>query len=201
VDPGTITQQLLAAREGGRAERDRLLESVYSQLKQIAVNSLRGGRGSATLDATDLLHETYLRLVNQTQADWRDRGHFFAVAARAMRQIAVDHARRRHALKRGGPGRAETLDEAHASFTPSPEDVLDIDAALRRLEALSPRLVEVVELCFFAGMTTEEAAAALDVSPRTVKRDWQKARTLLYALIHGPVPPPIACSEGDRRSR
>lgn len=191
MDPGTITQQLLAVREGGREERDHLLEAVYAQLKQIAVNSLRGGRGSATLDATDLLHEAYLRLVDQTQVDWRDRGHFFAVAARAMRQITVDHARRRHAAKRGGPARLETLDEAQASWTPSPEVVLDVDAALRRLEAVSPRLVAVVELCFFAGLTTEEAAAALEVSPRTVKRDWQKARALLYALVRGPAPPPM----------
>ncbi len=185
MDPGSITQQLLAVREGGRGERDQLLEALYGQLKRLAVNSLRGQRGSATLDATDLLHEAYLRLVDQTRVDWRDRGHFFAVAARAMRQITVDHARRRHAQKRGGRDAAAELDERHASWTPSPEDVLDVDAALRRLETVSSRLVEVVELCFFAGLTTEEAAETLGVSSRTVKRDWQKAKALLYALVRG----------------
>ncbi len=185
MDPGVITQQLLAVRDGGREQRDALLAGVYAHLKQLAVNTLRGNRGSPTLDATDLLHEAYLRLVDQTRVDWRDRAHFFAVAARAMRQITVDHARRRHAQKRGGAVQAVSLDEERAVWTPTLEDVLDVDAALRRLESTSPRLVEVVELFFFAGLSTEEAAAALGVSTRTVKREWQKAKALLYALLRG----------------
>lgn len=183
MDQPQITQQLLAAREGGRAARDRLLESVYGSLKQLAVSRLRQRGSSPTLDATDLVHEAYLRLVDQTQVDWRDRGHFFAVAARAMRQITVDHSRRRRAGKRGGESVRTTLGDPPAHQAVSIEEILAIDQALKRIEQVSPRLVEVVELCFFAGLTTEEVAKVQGVSARTVKRDWQRAKALLLALL------------------
>ena len=182
--PGDITQCLLALRHGGRAEVDALFSLVYDRLRVMARGRLRDSPGQ-TLDATALVHETFLRFVDATRLDFNDRQHFFAVAARAMRQIVVDHARRRLAAKRGG-GLAHTTDiEGHAVGGPRLDDVLAIDEALTRLAETSPRLVEVVELCFFAGLTTDEAGEALGVSGRTVKREWQKARMLLQALLRG----------------
>jgi RNA polymerase sigma factor (TIGR02999 family) len=185
MDPTAITQRLLEAREGGKEARDRLLESVYGSLKQLAVSQLRGRDRAPTLDATDLVHEAYLRLVDQTQVDWRDRQHFFAVAARAMRQITIDHARRRRSHKRGGSAVVVTLDEARVGSGSSPDELLAIDEALTRIESTSPRLVEMIELCFFAGMTIEEAAALQHVTSRTVKRDLRRAKSLLYAVLNG----------------
>ena len=132
------------------------------------------------------MHEAYLRLVDQTRVDWKDRGHFFAVAARAMRQIAVDHARRHCAAKRGAGRRDVTLDDvAPARGDLSIEEVLDVDRALGELASSSPRMVRVVELCVFAGLTVEEAAGVLDVGTATVKREWRKAKAVLYQLIRG----------------
>jgi RNA polymerase sigma factor (TIGR02999 family) len=182
--PGDITQRLLALRHGGRAEVDALFSLVYDRLRVMARSRLRASPGQ-TLDATALVHEAFLRFVDATQLDFNDRQHFFAVAARAMRQIVVDHARRRLAAKRGG-GLAHTTDiERHAIEIPRLDEVLVIDEALTRLAETSPRLVEVVELCFFAGLTTDEAGEALGMSGRTVKREWQKARMLLQALLRG----------------
>jgi RNA polymerase sigma factor (TIGR02999 family) len=180
--PGDITQCLLALRRGGRAEMDALFSLVYDRLRVIARSRLRTSPGE-TLDATALVHEAFLRFVDATRLDFNDRQHFFAVAGRAMRQIVVDHARRRLAAKRGG-GLVHTDDvDAHAIGEPRLDEVLAIDEALARLAATSPRLVEVVELCFFAGLTTDEAGEALGLSGRTVKREWQKARMLLQALL------------------
>jgi len=180
--PGDITQCLLAMRHGGRAEVDALFSLVYDRLRVMARSRLRASPGQ-TLDATALVHEAFLRFVDATRLDFNDRQHFFAVAARAMRQIVVDHARRRLAAKRGG-GLAHTTDiEGHAIQGLRLDEVLAIDEALTRLAGTSPRLVEVVELCFFAGLTTDEAGEALGVSGRTVKREWQKARMLLQAYL------------------
>lgn len=183
VDPGDITQCLLALRHGGRAEMDALFSLVYDRLRAIARGRLRASPGQ-TLDATALVHEAFLRFVDSTRLDFHDRQHFFAVAGRAMRQIIVDHARRRLAAKRGGGPVSATDPDHHAALGTTPEDVLAIDEALGRLADTSLRLVEVVELCFFAGMTTDEAGEALGVSGRTIKREWQKARMLLQALLH-----------------
>jgi RNA polymerase sigma factor (TIGR02999 family) len=183
--PDDITGQLLAVREGGRPEFDALFDLVYERLKRLARARLRGG-GTPTLDATGLVHEAYLRFVDESRVEWRDRQHFFASAARAMRHIVVDHARRRTAQKRGGARAVTTLAEHHAATVPSAlDDVLAVDAALSRLAGIGPRLVPVVEACYFAGLTIPEAAATLGVSESTVKRDWQKARLLLSALIDG----------------
>ncbi len=180
--PGDITQCLLALRHGGRAEVDALFSLVYDRLRVMARSRLQASPGQ-TLDATALVHEAFLRFVDATRLDFNDRQHFFAVAARAMRQIVVDHARRRLAAKRGS-GLAHTTDiEGHAIGGPRLDEVLAIDEALTRLADTSPRLVEVVELCFFAGLTTDEAGEALGVSGRTVKREWQKARMLLRAFL------------------
>lgn len=180
--PGDITQRLLALRHGGREEMDALFALVYDRLRVIARNRLRASPGE-TLDATALVHEAFLRFVDATRLDFHDRQHFFAVAGRAMRQIVVDHARRRLAAKRGG-GLVHGADvERFAAEGPRPDDVLAIDEALTRLADTSPRLVEIVELCFFSGLTTDEAGEALGVSGRTVKREWQKARMLLQAFL------------------
>ena len=179
-----ITQQLLAARAGGRDAFARLFEVVYPHLRALAHRELRGRPPTPTLGTTALVHEAYLKLVDQTQADWKDRGHFFAVAARALRHIVVDHVRRQRAAKRGGEAPA-ALEHDPAGNAPGAEDVLAIDAALTKLQEVSPRLVQVVELCFFAGLSVEEAAEALQVSERTVKRDWRKAKALLYLELKG----------------
>jgi RNA polymerase sigma factor (TIGR02999 family) len=188
VDAGTITRQLLAVRSGTPAAMEELFALVYEPLKAIARGKSWGGPRTPTLGATALVHEAYLRLVDQTQVDWNDRAHFFAVAARAMRQIAVDHERRRQAAKRGGGQVARPLDDDDVAAPEGPglDDVLTIDAALQRLATISARLVQVVELCFFAGLSTEEAAQVLRTSARTVKRDWRKAKALLLELIHNP---------------
>ena len=187
-----ITQELLLARSGDGGARDRLFSAVYEQLKVIAKRELRLRGRTPTLGATALVHEAYLRLVDQTRVGWKDRGHFFAVAARAMRQIAVDHARRRAAQKRGSGVSAVPIEEGDASIRTALDDVLAVDAALAELSRTRPRLVEVVELCFFAGLSTEEAAEALSTSSRTVKRDWRKAKALLHALIRGEPEAPAA---------
>ncbi len=180
--PGDITQCLLALRRGGRAEIDALFSLVYDRLRAMARSRLRHSPGQS-LDATSLVHEAFLRFVDATRLDFNDRQHFFAVAGRAMRQIVVDHARRRLAAKRGA-GLARAADvEQYALGEPRLDEVLAIDEALARLADTSPRLVEIVELCFFAGLTTDEAGDALGVSGRTVKREWQKARMLLQALL------------------
>ena len=183
---GEITQQLIDARSGGAGAQDRLFAAVYEQLKSLARRELRLRGRTPTLGATALVHEAYLRLVDQTRADWKDRAHFFAVAATAMRHIAIDHARGRGAVKRGSGVGAVELDEACASAPEAAlDDVLAVDAALSSLAETSPRLVQVVELCFFAGLSVEEAAEALFTSPSTIKRDWRKAKALLYVSLTG----------------
>ena len=187
--PGDITQQLLALRQGGRPEMDALFSLVYNRLRVMARSRLRSTPGQ-TLDATALVHEAFLRFVDTTRLEFSDRHHFFAVAGRAMRQIVIDHARRRVAAKRGGGLVVSTDADGYPSRETPLEDVLAIDEALVRLAETSPRLVEVVELCFFAGMTTDEAGEALGVTGRTVKREWQKARMLLHALLRAGQPSP-----------
>jgi RNA polymerase sigma factor (TIGR02999 family) len=183
-----VTQRLIDARSGEAHAVDRLFTAVYSQLKSLARRELRQGGATPTLGATALVHELYLKLVDQTQSSFTDRAHFFAVAAKAMRQITIDHARRKKALKRGSGQAAAELTGSQAISTTELDDVIAVDTALTRLAAMSPRLVRVVELCFFAGLTVEEAAEALGTSPATVKRDWRKARAYLVASLRGDPP-------------
>ena len=175
---GEITELLSAARDGDRVAADRLFALVYRELHRIA--HLQLGSGGESLRTTDLVHETYLKMAQGQAAMPRDRGHFFAVAARAMRQILVDHARRRQAQKRGAGLRADLLDDERMGADTRLEEILAVDAALGRLEALDPRLARLVELRFYAGLSVEETATTLAVSDRTVKRDWRKARAFLY---------------------
>lgn len=178
--PGEITRLLLLWREGEPGSLDRLFPLVYQEMKRVARSQLARGEPGRTLNTTGLVHEAYLKLVDQSRAAINDRHHFFALAARAMRQILVDAARRRAAGKRGAGASDALLDEDEVPAPATPHDVMAVDASLTRLEQLDPRLGRVVEMRFFAGLSVEETAEALEISPRTVKREWRKARAFLY---------------------
>lgn len=181
--PEDITSILLDATAGDRSALDRLFPLVYEQLRAVAHNRLAAERADHTLNTTALVHETYVKLVDQTRVRWQDRSHFFAVAARAMRRILVDHARRHATARRGGSLQRVPLDVANLSLRERADTLLEVDAALERLTKLDPRLGEVVEYRFFGGLTEDEIAEALGVTSRTVRRDWVKARGLLYAWL------------------
>jgi RNA polymerase sigma factor (TIGR02999 family) len=175
-----VTDLLLDIPEGGRQAIDRLLPLVYDELRQIAHRLLLRENSGHTLTTTALVHESYLRLVDQRRAAWADRAHFFAVAAVAMRRILVDYARRQRASKRSAGNQPLPLDDAVALADERADDMLALNEALTGLAALNERLARVVECRFFGGLTTEETAAALDVTTRTVERDWAKAKSWLY---------------------
>ena len=178
-----ITRLLLAWRNGDRDSRDKLAAAVYEPLRRLARGQLRRLRPGATLSSADLVHEAYLKLVDPRQVDFKDRGHFFAVVATAMRHILVDHARRRGARKRGAGDRAQPLEEGALPAPTRDERLVALDEALADLERLDPRLGRVVELRVFGGLSVEEAAEVLAVSPVTVKRDWRKARAFLQVEL------------------
>jgi len=163
---------------------------VYQTLKRISRRQLRTRGGTSTLDTTDLVHEAYLKLTSRAPVDWRDRTHFYSVAARAMRQVLVDHARKRGARKRGGDRRRVPLTEETVGAVEDVDDLLALDEAMERLETRSRRLAKVVELRFFGGMTMAEVARTLGVSTRTVERDWTKARLILHRELFPDVSPP-----------
>jgi RNA polymerase sigma factor (TIGR02999 family) len=176
-----ITRLLADWRRGDEATAERLLPLVYHELKKIAAIHLRGERAAHTLQPTALVHEAYLRLVDLEQVDWRDRTHFFALASRLMRRILVDHARRRQAVKRSPDQDLPPAASEEAGLRI--EELLALDAALDRLAALDERQVRVVELRYFAGLSVEETAQVLDVSPSSVKRDWVSARAWLHLQL------------------
>ena len=179
----------LTERSAPSEALDGLIPAAYRELRAIAHRHLAarqaGAAGGATLATTALVHEAYLKLAANGAAGgvWRDRPHFLAVAAVAMRQILVDRARARAAHKRGGAGAHVTLEEDAVAVADAPEALLEVDDALDQLAALSPRLARVVECRFYGGMTEEEIAAALGVTVRTVQRDWAKARMLLRRAL------------------
>jgi RNA polymerase sigma factor (TIGR02999 family) len=175
---GEITQLLRAWREGEPAALDRLMPLVYDELRRLAKGRMRNSAG-ATLQPTALVHEAFLRLVGHP-VDWQDRGHFFAVASRAMRRVAVDHWRAQGALKRGGDQLHWVLESDEAAIEPRGVDLLALDHALSRLEQMSPQQARVVELRYFGGLSLEEIAEALDRSRSSVFRDWRAARAWLY---------------------
>ena len=164
---------------GEERPMDQLLPFVYDELRRVAHRQLGRERPGHTLSTTALVHEAYLRLVDQTRARWVDRAHFFAVASGVMRRILVDYARRFRAAKRGGDAQRVDLDLAEVSLDQRSEMLIDLDEALGRLAELNPRLSQVVEYRFFGGMTEEETAEALGVTDRTVRRDWIKAKAWL----------------------
>jgi RNA polymerase sigma factor (TIGR02999 family) len=178
-----VTQLLQRLRAGDADARDRLFPLVYEELRQVARRALRRERPDHTLRPTELVHEAFLKL-GAADGPWQDRAHFLGVAARAMRQILVDHARRRLAGKRGGGVVATTLEEVGADQGLPPEELLALDAALDRLEQRDPRLRSLVEYRFFGGLSDREIAELLQVSERTVNRDWAKARAWLHKEVY-----------------
>jgi RNA polymerase sigma factor (TIGR02999 family) len=178
-----ITGLLAELRTGERDALDRVFTLVYEELHARAKRELRQQAAGQTLSATVLVHEFYLKLSDSAELQLKDRRHFFALAARAMRQIVVDHARRALAQKRGGGARAVTFDVPEAQPAVDAADLVALDRALTELTELDERLAQTVELRFFAGLSVEETAEAMDVSPRTVKRDWRKARAFLLRAM------------------
>ena len=175
-----VTQLLREWSNGDRAALDKLIPIVYDELRRQAARYMRRERPGQSLQTTALVHETYLRLIDQRAVRWQNRAHFFAIAARLMRRILVDHVRRHRAAKRGGPEpELLTLDGGEAEHDMRAVDLLALDAALTRLAALDERQAQVVELRFSGDLSVEEAAGVLGVSERTVKRDWQAAKTWL----------------------
>jgi len=180
---GDVTALLIQRRQGDKAALDALVPLVYQELRRTARARLRGerGEGGHALQTTALVHEVYLRLVDVNRLSFENRAHFLAMAARLMRQILVDHARRRQAEKRGGSVTMVSLEAAAPAVAPNNiVDVLALDVALDDLARLEERLCRVVELKFFAGLTIDETAAALEVSPVTVERDWAIAKAWLF---------------------
>ena len=173
------TDVLTELRSGRHGALDQLIPLVYNELRAIAHRQLALRARGSTLSTTALVHETYLKLVDQSRADWRDRAHFLAVASIAMRHVLVDRAKARATLKRGGERRRITLDDSHIAVDDQPDALLQLDGAMNRLAELQPRLARVVECRFFGGLTEDEIAEALGVTARTVQRDWAKARMLL----------------------
>jgi RNA polymerase sigma factor (TIGR02999 family) len=191
--PGDLTEFLLAARIGDRGALDRLFARVYDELRVLARHQIAARGSTDTLNTTALVHEAYIKLVDRSRTGVRDRRHFFALAARAMRQIIIDHARRAKAHKRGGGMVRVVLESSEmpegADGGIDAAELVALDGALDALERLSERLVRIVELRYFAGLSVEETGVVLDLSPRTVKRDWQKARAYLFEALHGAVAP------------
>ena len=180
---GDITHLLKGWRDGDASARDRLVAVLYPELRALADRQLRGERSNHTLQPTALVNEAYLRLAGLERMDWQDRGHFVHMAARVMRGILVDHARRRQSAKRDG-GRQVTLTGLDLAAPEAGDvDALALDAALARLEQLDPDKARVVELRYFGGLTIEETAEAMASSPATVKRQWQAARAWLFAAL------------------
>jgi len=183
-DP-SITQALVELSNGDASAHDRLFPLVYDALRDLARRELRHERPDHTLSATALVHEAYLKLVQLERIDWKGRAHFFGVCAPVMRQVLISHARSRNAAKRGAGAAKLPLSDALAVAEERPEDLLALDEALARLEALSPRQARVVEARFFAGLSVEETATALGISPATVKREWTAARAWLNRELAG----------------
>lgn len=184
--PAEITGLLKNSQTGDRAALDRLLPLIYDELRGLAASQLRRERPDHTLQATALVHEAYLRLVEQHSVDWRNRAHFFALAAEMMRRILINHAQQHHAQKRGGHDTKLALDEAVSlAGEERPIDWLLLDDALKRLTALDSRQGRIVELRFFGGLTVEEVAEVLGVSEITVKREWRLAKAWLHQAMDG----------------
>jgi RNA polymerase sigma-70 factor (ECF subfamily) len=180
-----ITRLLGQASAGDRRAAGDLMPLVYDELRSLADSYLRQERSDHTLQPTALVHEAYLRLVDQTRVDWQDRTHFFAIAATSMRRILINHARDRNRLKRGGGARRITLGELSASAPMTDEALLELDEALTRLGALDQRKASVVEHRYFAGLSIDQTAELLGTSPATVKRDWEFARAWLLHELTG----------------
>ncbi len=184
MDPvSEVSEILRSLRASDRTALDRLFELLYDDLRRISRGQFN--RRGQTVDSGALVHELYLKFAGRNGFELNDRRHFFAVAAQAMRGIAVDHARRKTTAKRGGEVRCVTISQNLPGVDEDPVEVLALSTALDRLERTSPRLAQVAQLRFFAGLSVEETADVLDVNLRTVQRDWQKARAFLARELEG----------------
>jgi RNA polymerase sigma factor (TIGR02999 family) len=180
-----LTRTLVRVSNGDPAALEVLLPAVYDELRRLAAAELRHERPGHTLQPTALAHEAFLRLVNQREVTWQNRAHFLGVAAQAMRRILADYARRRRAEKRGGDAVRVTMEEFDVAAAPAPVMADELDTALEDLARLEPRHARIVELRFFGGLTIEETALVVGVSPATVKRDWMLARAWLHRELRG----------------
>lgn len=199
TDNQEVTLLLSALTRGDDGAATKLIPVVYDELRRLAGSYMRRERVDHTLQATALVHEAYLKLVEQRSVDWQSRAHFFGVAAQLMRRILIDHARGHTRQKRGGEQRKVSLDEAFVFSEKQADELLAVDDSLNRLAEIDPRQARVVELRFFGGLSVEEAAEVLGVSPKTVKRDWSVAKAWLYADLkerHGI----DAAAMGERQS-
>jgi RNA polymerase sigma-70 factor (ECF subfamily) len=183
-----VTQLLQELADGDQAVVDSLFPIVYDQLRRLAQGQLRGERKDHTLNATALVHEAYLKLIDQTRVQWQNRAHFFAIAAQAMRRILINYANQRLAQKRGGGEIIATFDEGTMARESRAEELIALDQALERLRELDERQSKVVEYRFFGGLTQDEIAAVLDVSAPTVRRDWRMARAWLSRELKAEFP-------------
>ena len=181
----SVTTLLTNWREGDQHAAEKVVTVVYDELRRLAAHYMRAERPDHTLEATALVHEMYMRLVASEPVPWQSRAHFFAVAAQQLRRILVNHARDRHAEKRGGKRVKLSLSFVNGVAQPCEQDVLDLEQALERLEQLDARAARVIELRFFGGMTEEEAAEALGISVATLKRDWAFGRAWLLRHLQG----------------
>ena len=183
-EAGDVTRLLDELRAGNRGAESRLIEVVYPRLHRIAARSLGRERSGHTLQATELVNEAYMELLGDAGIEWKNRLHFYAAAAQSMRRILVDYGRMRKAAKRGGDRQQVELTDGLAISEERLDEVTAIDEALTRLEKFDPRQCRVVELRFFGGLTEDETAEVLGVSPRTVRRDWILARAWLHGELH-----------------
>jgi len=186
---GEVTELLRAWRDGDSDARDRLMPLVYDELRRRAAAHLRRERAGHVLEPTALVHETYLRLVDQRRAEWQNRAQFFGIASQMMRRVLVDHARARRMHKRSGQWTRVTLTEAPRTVDPRPIDVIDLDAALTRLASFDARKSQIAEMRFFGGLSLEETGDALGLSLATVERDWRAARAWLFKALSGEAAP------------
>lgn len=178
-----VTQLLKKARNGDRESLDRLLPLIYDELRRVAANQLHRERADHTLQATALVHEAYLRLLDQREVDWQNRAHFFSIAAEMMRRILVNHAVQRNAQKRGDGATRLSLDEAISLPDEKDFDLISLDEALKQLAEYDPTQARIVELRFFGGLTIEETAEVLGISDSTVKREWRMAKAWLKTQL------------------
>ncbi|HEV7743495.1 MAG TPA: sigma-70 family RNA polymerase sigma factor [Pyrinomonadaceae bacterium] len=185
ADSDEVTQLLADWRQGNQLALEELLPLIYNELRQLAHGFLYHERPGHTLQTTALVHEAYLRLINQTEA-WQNRSHFFAIAAQAMRRILIDTARKRRAAKRGGPEEKVSLSEASELSLEPDNALLALDEALTALAEIDQEQCRIVELRYFGGLTIEETAEVMDLSPATIKREWAMARAWLHQALTAP---------------
>jgi len=180
-----VTRLLISWSDGDKNALEELLPLIYRSLQKIARHHLNRERASHTLQTTALVHEAYLKLIDHNSVDWKNRAHFFAIASQAMRRILIDHARKQIAEKRGGDGEKISLDEIDAIAIKPDQTLLALDEALNELEKIDRQQSRIIELRYFGGLTVEETAEVLQISPRTVAREWAMARAWLYGNLTG----------------